>query len=450
MENSSVHEKATGYELFPDELPDPDSVPSLEVELRKGARERLMNRKLEAQQRRAEKRPSVPTVYKLVHPSPQKYKKCQHSENFILDREVLKPLEHIGFIALPRQVVHQKRPHFVEHKLSSATNRIKTLARPGTAHVKNTLEYYSTQLSSKQQQHLQSYLEPKPFVSIQESIGYARQQRSDDAMWRRHRAKQERKLLHRIHGWEIKLLKQTMHRLSKCLKDFYLYASLEPLEEEAAQISQVVQRRISRLLETSIPRVAPQDSPDGNDVIEDFYVEFSAKVGQWIWRLMKQTGITFDKQKSFSYARKSESFVSVSSSIFQIPCVGATTTVEGELEPLSILSLELVYDCMDDAVLRVEQGSLDRRDSVCMEVAKANSAVDTMQEVVKSQSNESLPETDVGDTIDARASIQEGSQEEDETDIEDQVTVIEKIVNDEAKEEYTNPNTDEEPENDGN
>lgn len=104
-EVNGLQHKATGYELFPQELPELDTVPSLEAELRKGAKERLANNKLQAQQRRSEKQTSVPTVYKLVHPSPQKYKKCQHSGNFILDREVLKPVEHIDFIALPKEVV---------------------------------------------------------------------------------------------------------------------------------------------------------------------------------------------------------------------------------------------------------------------------------------------------------------------------------------------------------
>uniref|UniRef100_A0A182JP56 Uncharacterized protein n=1 Tax=Anopheles christyi TaxID=43041 RepID=A0A182JP56_9DIPT len=425
MESSCVQDKATGYELFPQELPEFDTVPSIEVELRKGAKERLANRKLEAQQRRSGKPISVPTVYKLVYPSPQKYKKCQHSGNFILDREVLKPVDHIEFIAQPKQMVHQKRPHYIKHKLSSATNRIKTLARPGTSHVKNTLERYSTQLSPKQKQHLESLLEPKPFVSIQESIGYAKQQRSDETMWRRHRAKQERKLLHNMHSWEIILLQQTMHKLSKCLSDYYLYTSLQPLEEDAAQISQVVLRRISRLLEIRMSHSAPQHNTAENDVIEDFYVEFSEKVGHWIWRIMEQTDITFDKQKSFSYVRKSESFVSINSSVFELPRADTEKSVVEDLAPLSILSLEIVNDCLDEAVLMVEQGNLERRDSVCIEVEDQNIEEETLPQDEKSKRKESLSKTDSKNNIESSASTDVNAQN-DETvdDIEDQVTVI--------------------------
>uniref|UniRef100_A0A182WX13 Uncharacterized protein n=1 Tax=Anopheles quadriannulatus TaxID=34691 RepID=A0A182WX13_ANOQN len=429
-EVNGLQHKATGYELFPQELPELDTVPSLEAELRKGAKERLANNKLQAQQRRSEKQTSVPTVYKLVHPSPQKYKKCQHSGNFILDREVLKPVEHINFIALPKEVVHHKWPHYIEHKLSSATNRIKTLARPGTSRVRNTLEQYSTTLSPKQKQHLTSLLEPKPFVSIQESIGYARQQRSDDAMWRRHRAKQERKLLHKVHCWEIKLLRQTMHKLSKCLASYYLYTTMEPLGQEAANISRVVLRRISRLLEV---KIRPDKTGQEKDVIDDFYVEFADKVGEWVWRMMQQTGITFDKQKSFSYVGQSESFVSVNSSVFELPRVGGEMRDGEELEPLSIISLELVYDCVEEAVLTVE------RESVCVEVEDGNVGEEALQEGEASRSKESLAKADSSDKIDTRASMNESAQDGDETedDMEDQVTVIENILADEADEDQS-------------
>ena len=86
-------------------------------------------------------------------------------------------------------------------------------------------------------------------------------------MWRRHRAKQERKLLHKVHRWEIKLLRQTMHKLSKCLASYYLYTTMEPLGQEAANISRVVLRRISRLLEV---KIRPGKTEQEKDVIDDY------------------------------------------------------------------------------------------------------------------------------------------------------------------------------------
>ncbi|XP_035910212.1 uncharacterized protein LOC118511358 [Anopheles stephensi] len=430
MENSC---KATCYELFPDALPAFDTVPSLEAELRQGAKERLASKKLIAQQKATEKRHIVPTVTKLMYPSPPKYRKCHHSDNFVLDREVLKPDDHIAFIARPKEVQPRKRPYYIRHKLSSATNRIKTLARPGTSHVKATLEHYSTQLSPKQVQHLRSRLEPKPFVTIEESIGYARQQRSDDAMWRRHMARQERKLLHKIHHWEIEILRHTMETLAKRLREFYLSpADPVPLTEEAERISREVLGCICRFLDVPMPAGSRKDSDaTDSDVIDDFFVEFSQKVGHWVWRMMQQTGLSFCKQKSFSYARTSESFISVNSSVFELPAGGDEVAVgEEQLDPLSILSLELVHDCLDAAVLTVEQGIFERRNSVCIESE------------VKSGVKEEEIATEMGETSEKWSEL-EGSDTVTEPTLEalddDQVTVIENIPNDETDEEMTDP-----------
>ncbi|XP_052893562.1 uncharacterized protein LOC128301229 [Anopheles moucheti] len=413
MENSCTQNKATCYELFPLELPTLDTAPSLEAELRKGTKERLASRKFVAQQRRSEKRRDVPSVCKLVYPSPPKYQKCQHSGNFILDREVLNPSDHIAFIASPKEFIHRKKPYYVNHKLSSATNRIKTLARPGATHVKTTLERYSTQLSPKQKQHLQSLLEPKPFVTIKESMGYAKQQHSDEAMWQRHMAKQERKLLHKIHHWEIELLRIVMDRLSKQLRDYYLTPSEPSLTEEAVRISREILRYICRFLDITIPRVDEQENVKDNDVINDFYVELSKKIGYWVWKMMEQTGITFDKQKSFSYVRKSESFVSVNSSVFQLDF--PTTGDEGaapKLEPLSILSLEIIYDCLDEAVFAVERGIGESRKSMYIENEETSQPVENLEESETDANNDNII---------------------DEVE-EEQVTVIENIPNEETDE----------------
>uniref|UniRef100_A0A182WLK4 Uncharacterized protein n=1 Tax=Anopheles minimus TaxID=112268 RepID=A0A182WLK4_9DIPT len=382
MENSCSQNQATCYERFPQELPTLDTAPSLEAELRKGAQERLAIR-LEAQQKRFKTRRNVPVVRKLVHPSPPKYQKCQHSGNFILDRAILNPSDYIDFIARPKEVIQQKRPYYVEHKLSSATNRIKTLARPGTSHVKATLERYAAQLTPKQKQNLQSLLEPKPFVTIKESIGYARQQRSDDAMWRRHMAKQERKLLHKIHYWEVEILKILMEQLSKKLEDYYLSPSAPPLTEEASRISRMILRYICRLMNITIPVTEDQGKVQDQDVINDFYEELSRKLGFWVWKVLQQSGITFDKQKSFSYVRKSESFVSVNSSVFLlgIPPTGDEGVASSNLEPLSILSLEVIYDCLNEAVHTVEKGVLERHNSVCIENDQTNVQEEIAQSV---------------------------------------------------------------------
>uniref|UniRef100_A0A182M405 Uncharacterized protein n=1 Tax=Anopheles culicifacies TaxID=139723 RepID=A0A182M405_9DIPT len=428
MENSRFQNQATCYERFPQELPSLEAAPSLEAELRKGAKERLAIRKLEAQQKVSKTRHKVPVVCKLVHPNPPKFQKCQHSGNFILDRAVLNPSDYIDFIARPKEVIHRKTPHYVEHKLSSATNRIKTLARPGTSHVKTTLERYWTQLSPKQRQHLQSLLEPKPFVTIKESIGYARQQRSDEAMWRRHFAKQERKLLHKIHYWEVEILRIVMDSLCKKLKDYYLSPSTPPLTEEASRISRVILRYICRLLDITIPLVEDQD-----DVINEFYVELSKKLGYWVWKVMEQCGVTFDKQKSFSYVRKSESFVSVNSSLFQLGL--PPTDEEGvatNLEPLSILSLEIIYDCLDEAVLTVEKGIVERRNSVCIE----SDDKDVQDEITPSIEMEEASKVD----ITSDASIHDDLQNVDQTldELEDQVTVIKNVTNEETEDDNQN------------
>uniref|UniRef100_A0A182RDM7 Uncharacterized protein n=1 Tax=Anopheles funestus TaxID=62324 RepID=A0A182RDM7_ANOFN len=431
MENSCTQNKATCYELFPQELPNLDAVPSLEAELRKGAMERLASRKFVAQQKRAEKRRFVPTVSKLVHPNPPKCQKCQHSGNFILDRQILEPSDHIDFIARPKEVMQRKRPYYVDHKLSSATNRIKTLARPGALHVKTTLEKY-TKLSPEHEQHLKNLLEPKPFVTIMESIGYAKQQRSDDAVWRRHMANQERKLLHKIHYWEIEHLKIVMEALCKKLKDYYLSPSAPPLTEEGVQISRSVLRIICRFLDIAIPHADEQENGGDNDVIDDFYVELSKKIGFWTVKIMAQTGITFDKQKSFSYVRKSESFVSVNSSVFQLDLspIGDDAVA---VAPTSILSLEIIYDCVDAAVATVEKGICERRNSVCIESEEKILQEDT----TRSAENEEESKPDHSIVIDIDASTHSNTENADQTsdDIdEDQVTVIENIPNEETDE----------------
>ncbi|XP_053663138.1 LOW QUALITY PROTEIN: uncharacterized protein LOC128712268 [Anopheles marshallii] len=432
MENSCTQNKATCYELFPLELPTFGTAPSLEAELRKGAKERLASRKIVAQQKRSEKCRDVPSVYKLVYPSPPKIPKCQHSGNFILDRDVLNPADYIDFIARPKEVIRRKKPHYVKHKLSSATNRIKTLARPGTTHVKATLERYSTQLSPKQKQHLQSMLEPKPFVTIMESIGYAKQQRSDEAMWQRHMAKQEQKLLHKIHRWENELLKIAMNRLAKQLRDYYLTPSEPPLTEEAVRISRVILHYICHFLDIPILHIDEQGKVKDNDVIDDFYVELSKKIGYWVWTMMKQIGITFDKQKSFSYVRKSESFVSVNSSVFQLDF--PTTDEEGvasKLEPLSILSLEVIYDCLDEAVLTVEKGINGRRSSVCMESDETSQSNENKDESKTDTSNDNISDASMHDNM--QSADQTTDQTIDEIE-EHQVRVIENIQNEETDE----------------
>uniref|UniRef100_A0A182QB31 Uncharacterized protein n=1 Tax=Anopheles farauti TaxID=69004 RepID=A0A182QB31_9DIPT len=338
--------KSTCYELFPEELPELGSGPSLVDEVRLGARERLQKRSAQAVLRLHEKRPQ-PTVQKLVYPSPPKYKECAHSGHFVLDREALNRADHIELISTPKQVNCDKRPQWVVRKLPSITNRVKTLARPGPTHVRSTLARYASKLSAKQKQHLESLLEPKPFVTIPESIGYARQQRADDAMWRRHRAKQERNLLKNIRRWEVELLKEIMKKLSTMLRDYYLFEQPSPLEEDAKQIARTLLQCIYQLLNRPVP-VTSNDSAQRHDAIDEFYIEFSEKVGHWIWRLMQTTGVTFDAgQISCSILRKSASFVSINSSVFEMQL---EIDNREHLEPLSILSLDTSMELDGESV----------------------------------------------------------------------------------------------------
>uniref|UniRef100_A0A182NK39 Uncharacterized protein n=1 Tax=Anopheles dirus TaxID=7168 RepID=A0A182NK39_9DIPT len=445
MDKSCSLHKSTWYELFPQDLPGLESDPSLVEEVRLGTHERLRNRSLEVHLRTFDK-PPVPTVHKLVYPSPRKYKQCEHSGNFILDREVLSSTAHIELISEPRDVIREKRPHYVIRKLPAITNRIKTLSRPGPTHVKYTLERHSSNLSSKQKQQLESLLEPKPFVTIPESIGYARQQRSDDAMWRRHRAKQERKLLKNMRRWEVELLKETMRKLSNKLSDYYLSEGPMPLDEEAERIARTVLRCICRFLYRRFP-VASQDNAQKHDAIDEFYIEFSQKVGDWIWRMMQTTKAMLDSQKSTSQVRETTSFVSVNSSVFEMQHLDATVAVN--LEPLSILSKELVNECLDKAVLAVENGNLQRCSSMCKESTRVESLEDkTTSTIEESQAEEPIATSNSHEVDTSRTSIDVCGDGIEESMEEDQVTVIENIPDDPMDDEPTpriEPTEDEKP-----
>uniref|UniRef100_A0AAG5D504 Uncharacterized protein n=1 Tax=Anopheles atroparvus TaxID=41427 RepID=A0AAG5D504_ANOAO len=432
MENSCHQSKSTGYERYPQDLPASCSVASLEDELRKGVKERIARKRRALHQKRTEKQPHVPTVVKLILPSPPKYKRCQHHGNFILDREVLLPSDHINILAKPTERTKPKRAHYIVRKLPSITNRIKSLAKPTATHIKFTLECYSSQLSTEQRQQLETLLEPQPFVTIQESIAYAKQQRRDDAMWRRHRTKQKRKLLRQIYRMELSLLRVTMQRLAESLRDYYLHGATVPLEDEAQRIAKAVHCCVCHFI--GIP--ASNDTTDhgcnhGRDVMEQFYMEFSEKVGHWMWRLMAQTGVSLQRQTSCSGSTTKESIGSVNSSSF---AMSSDSGVDERAEFVQ-LSQELVLECLQEAVVTAENGSAknsstqslatDGEEQLAQEASQQGSKCDTNSETVLEVHQ-----------IDNLEGIQRPFEE-------DMGPIVERVSSDDLEVEETNPEKEE-------
>lgn len=109
MENQSqnsceilLFDKSTEVLLYPDLFP--EEPPSLRTEIKRGIKE-LKQRNAINNATTKHKRTKPPTITKIIYPRPAKFRGCHHNEQIIIDREILKPSEHIRLLAIPRMKV---------------------------------------------------------------------------------------------------------------------------------------------------------------------------------------------------------------------------------------------------------------------------------------------------------------------------------------------------------
>lgn len=99
-----ILERATSVVLYPDLFP--EEPPSLEAELKRGARElKLRQRKTQRERSRKKKKDVDPKVTKIVFPETPKFPGCHHNETIVIERELLRPEEHIKLLAMPKEKV---------------------------------------------------------------------------------------------------------------------------------------------------------------------------------------------------------------------------------------------------------------------------------------------------------------------------------------------------------
>lgn len=96
-------DKSTEVVVYPDLFP--DEPPSLEAEIKRGLKELKKKRQQVSKDKRKAKKAAnkdAPKVTKIIFPAPERFLGCRHNETIIIDREILRPNEHLRLLATPR------------------------------------------------------------------------------------------------------------------------------------------------------------------------------------------------------------------------------------------------------------------------------------------------------------------------------------------------------------
>ncbi|XP_055533593.1 uncharacterized protein LOC129723415 [Wyeomyia smithii] len=295
-----LFDKSTEVLLYPDLFP--NEPPSLDAQIKRGIKE--------LKRRNAKKPQSVPkqkavTITKIVYPKPARFGGCRHNGQIIIDREILKPSEHIRLLALPRVKPQPKSTRIVTKTILAATNHIKSLAQPKASYVREVISQYGKYLKQKQIERMNERLNARDYLSVGESRQYARQQRRDEKLWLRHRQRQSRYLKRRIVRLEVSYLRDIMEKVYRQTRSYFLNDAHPQLENDLAIASKIILHRISDLVGSKIPR------KDGDDMLDSFYCELTDKIVLWMWRIMQSSGITFERPEDV------EKRLSAASSIFE-------------------------------------------------------------------------------------------------------------------------------------
>ncbi|XP_058458781.1 uncharacterized protein LOC131435178 [Malaya genurostris] len=375
--------KSTEVILYPDLFP--DEPPSLEAEIIRGTKELKKRRKSHKQvqlSRKKAARKETPKVMKLIFPRPPKFRGCRHNENIIIDRDILKPSEHIRLLAKPRVKPPPQYARFVIKTIPAPTNQIKTLAQPKPCRVQHTITHHGNHLKPEQLERMNQHLNARDYLTLSESRKYARQQRRDEKMWLRHRQRQARMLKSRIIRLELGYLRDIMGTVYRKTRDYFLSEENSKLENELSLASEVILVRLCNLIAVDVPQ------RDSENILDKYYCEMADKLALWMWRIMQSCAMTFERPEDV------EKRLSAASSVFEDPtglreADEVEEIVEEEIlvvdEATRDVAMGMLEICLTTALLAVHEMESQNTDSLPYDVPDGHSVSQTVVICVPSQ-----------------------------------------------------------------
>ncbi|XP_039443613.1 uncharacterized protein LOC120423765 [Culex pipiens pallens] len=365
-----ILERATSVVLYPDLFP--EEPPSLEAELKRGARElKLRQRKTQRERSRKKKKDVDPKVSKIVFPETPKFSGCHHNETIVIERELLRPEEHIKLLAMPKEKPIPQYARLVHVPIPPATNHIKVLAQPRAYYIKDTINRHGKYLQKQQIQRMNERLHARDFLTLQESHQFARQQRRDEKRWNRFRQRQEQTLKNRIIRLELEYLREMMKTIHRKTRSYFLEGEPAKLEGDQALASDVILAKICGLIGVQVPR------RDGPNLLDQHYCEMADKMAAWMCRIMQSCGMTFERPEDT--ARR----LSAASSIFEDPRPAREAAAAAET--LSI-AMAIVDICLVAAITQAEGGSIGTVSTTASRDGNGGRSVSQM--VMKAESQE--------------------------------------------------------------
>uniref|UniRef100_A0A1Q3FTC4 Uncharacterized protein n=1 Tax=Culex tarsalis TaxID=7177 RepID=A0A1Q3FTC4_CULTA len=337
-----ILDKATSVVLYPELFP--EEPPSLEAEIKRGVRElKLRQRKAIRERSSKKKKDADPKVTKIIFPEPPKFRGCHHNENIVIERELLRPEEHIKLLAMPKEKPSPQYARLVKVPIPPATNHIKVLAQPRAYYIKDTINRHGKYLQKQQIKRMNERLHARDFLTLQESHQFARQQRRDEKRWNRFRQRQEQTLKNRIVHLELEYLREMMKTIHRKIRSYFLEGEPAKLEGDQAIASGIILAKICGLIGVQVPR------RDGPNLLDQHYCEMADKMTAWMCRIMQSCGMTFERPEDT--ARR----LSAASSIFEDPRPAREAAAAAEKLSIAMAILDI---CLLAAVTQAEGGSI--------------------------------------------------------------------------------------------
>lgn len=238
-------------------------------------------------------------IKKIIYPEiPEiKYKKCQHFGNYILNRNILTPNQHLKLLSFPNKKVIPKPLKYtkiVERNIFPSSPRLAELAQPTKCRVLSNWKSHSNVLKPKKIENFWNLLENSNLTSIEEALKLFQHQKLEDKRIVLKQRSKINKLKKQEQKRKKELLKIILNKIYEEMKGFLLSEEKSETDEYILNLRDKYLTMICGLMKYKIPIKTSEHFAD------HFLLDLCEKLALWTDQFIINSGyINSNKEEQF-------------------------------------------------------------------------------------------------------------------------------------------------------
>lgn len=233
-------------------------------------------------------------IKKIIYPEiPEvNYKNCNHFGNYVLNRNILTPIQHLKLLSLPVKKISQKQlkyPKIVERNILPSTARLAELAKPTKIRVLNNWKSHSKVLSPQKIENLQKLIENSNLTTVEESLKLFQNQKLEEKRIELKKKSEVNKLKKEKLKEKKEMLKIILKEIYREMKPFLLSHEKSEIDEYTSNLSDQYLTMICGLMNYEIP------IKTSNHYADHFLFDLCEKLALWTDKFIISSGYSNEK-----------------------------------------------------------------------------------------------------------------------------------------------------------